>query len=173
VNIAQIKNLGHPVSKDGPMKTFLTLLILFSFTPVHAKFASWVAHIPCDKLILKVSSCQEFSFSNRDKLTQKQISERKELILDRTGAIVTADIEKMEAIKCHDKQDMDLKRYTKREYKIKKFFVKDLKCSKDMKQVISKRINFFCDTPGDNYIPDCFISKFSRKNEFVYSELIK
>lgn len=155
------------------MKTFFTLLILISLTPVHASFASWVAQIPCEKLTLNVSSCKEFAFSNRDKLSQKQIAERKELILDRTGAIVTADIEKMEAIKCHDKQDMDLKRYTKREYKIKKFFVRNLKCSKDTKQVISKIINFFCDTPGDNYIPDCFISKFSRKNEFVYSELIK
>jgi hypothetical protein len=154
------------------MKKLITLLLIIP-TLSNAKFASWVMEIPCDKMTLKVTSCKEFEFSNKKKLSAKELKTRKELVIERKGSIVSGKIEKVEPMKCHAKQKMDLKRFKKREFKIKKFFVSRLKCKKSLKSVIVKRPNFFCDTPGAHRIVDCFIPERSRKEIFVYTELIK
>ncbi len=155
------------------MKYLFSLFFIFSVSIAEAKFASWVVQIPCDKMTLKVSACKEFTFSNRDKLPKEELKKRKDTLIERKGAILTASIESVEPMKCHAKQEIDLKRFKKRDFKIKKFFVQGLKCKKEIKKIVTKRVNFFCDTPGAPSVPDCFIPETSRKNEFVYTELIK
>jgi hypothetical protein len=154
------------------MKKFLVLLFLLP-TLSHPKFAYWVVEIPCDKITLKISSCMKFDFNNREELSEQRIKNIKNFIIQRKGAITTANIEKIEPMKCHAKQKMDLNRFKKREFNIKKFFVSGLNCKEGLKSVIVKRPNFFCGTLGDNRLEKCFIPERSRKEKFVYTELIK
>jgi len=144
------------------MRYLILLMVTFSLNS-HAKFASWVFEIPCDKITLKVKSCKAYSFSNK----------QKKGIIERKGSLVQAGIDKVEPIKCSKNQKMDLKRFKKRDFKLSSFFVRNYKCNKKTKTLTVKRINFFCDTPGAKSVVDCFVPAHSRENKFIYTELLK
>ena len=149
------------------MKKFLLVSLLFISQNIYSKYARWVFNIPCHGIKLKVTECQDHSFTNKDLIKNRNTRSR---IVSHSGSILKGEIESIKPVKCKDKQKIDLSKY--REEKLtKNFFVKDRKCS-DIKMGTSTKLvvqRFFCDTPGAVQVPECFISMYSRQNNFYYS----
>ncbi|MCO4795500.1 MAG: hypothetical protein KC493_17400, partial [Bacteriovoracaceae bacterium] len=126
------------------MHNLILISLFFYISDTNAKFASWVANIPCDKISLKVEKCTPKLISNKKNLKSNQLK-NVNLILEMRGAMIKARVVRSEAMKCHEKQKMDLKLWKKPpKYKYNDFFVEGYKCSskKDVIQVM--KLKYFC-----------------------------
>lgn len=152
------------------MKQLISLyLLVFTFNS-QAKFAAYTFQIPCEKIELKVLSCEESSITNKGDL-REAIRKREDIVFLKKGALVKAYPLKREAVKCSDDQKMDLKRYKETDLK-ESFFVTGAKCAKGLKKLTVFRPNFYCDTPGTPTIFGCYINKLESKKSFEYTEVI-
>ncbi|WP_127717446.1 hypothetical protein [Halobacteriovorax sp. HLS] len=127
---------------------------------MHAKFSASVYEIPCEKIVLEVSSCEAYTFNN---------GLSNDSYLNFEGAVLDARIISREASKCHDSQKMDLSKYKELKLLPKKF-VNNYSCSEEKRRITTYRKNYFCDTPGAKTIKACFISSISRKKSFQFLE---
>ncbi len=135
------------------------LIFLFALT-AQAKFASWVANIPCTGVKLEVHSCEKFEYSN---LKDIQIK----------GSLVSGHIVETKAIKCRDKQEIDMKHYKKPSFAKKKFLVMDKSCKEVGKKIIHLRtVKNFCDTTGALEIKDCFYEHLESKHKMIITQFI-
>lgn len=149
------------------MKKFLFVSLLFFTQSIYPKYARWVFNIPCHGVKLKVTECQEYSFTNKNLIKNRSSRSR---IVSYSGSLLKGKVENIYPIKCNDKQKIDLSKY-KVEKLTKDFFVKDRKCSEikigtSTNLVVQKH---FCDTPGAVQVPECFIQMYSHQNNFYYS----
>jgi hypothetical protein len=155
------------------MKIKFTLFLLSLSFLSHAKFAQWVFNIPCHQVTLKVKSCKDYSFSNKDLLLKrfKNKADLKRLTLNYSGAIVSGDILSLAPEKCYESQRVDISRYKELQKEFDHFFINKRSCKETTVRSTTKFIikRFFCDTPGAPSIPDCFISRHARKQKFYFS----
>ena len=145
---------------------YSVIFLIFSFS-TNSKYARWVFNIPCHGVKLKVTECQDHSFTNKDLIKNRNSRSR---IVSNSGSILKGKIESIGPVKCNEKQKIDLSKYEE-EKLTKDFFVKDRKCS-DIKSGTSTTLvvqRLFCDTPRAVQVPECFISMYSRQNNFYYS----
>lgn len=153
------------------MKNLIILSLLIISPKALGKFAAYVFQIPCEKIELKVLSCQESSISNIADL-REPLRQRDDIAFNYKGALIKAYPLKREPVKCNDKQKIDFKRYKQDDLK-ENFFIKNAKCSSDLKKITVKRFNYFCDTPGTPTIFGCYINKVEYKQNLEYTELVQ
>ncbi len=157
------------------MKQISLIFLLALWIPnSQAKFAAWVMDIPCTGIKLKVSSCDNRSYSNLS-FYKKIFAEKKkksEIILK--GAVVKGEILETAPVACRPKQKLDLTRYKEGNYRGKEFLVLGKTCAEINKdELIIRATKSFCDTPGALEIRDCFYNKFQYTKKMIITESIQ
>ncbi len=155
------------------MKITLLVLLFIIVTPIEAKFASWAFDIPCTGIELKVTSCEEKSFSNLSFMKKAALLRKKKQEIILKGAVVKGSIIKTAPVSCRAKQKLDISRYKEANYKGKEFLILGKSCSKISRESLKIRATkSFCDTPGALEIRDCFYNQFQYKMKMIIAEAI-
>lgn len=148
------------------MKNLIFLALLLPFQISHAKFAMSAFQIPCHEMEIEISSCEAKQVKGSD-LKTKYIKKRKDPSVQ--GALIQGKILSDKAVKCNQKQKMDMTKFRSKENQKKKLFVIQGSCLelKTGQKVKVQNQRFFCDTPGAMEINECFYNALARKFQAI------
>lgn len=139
----------------------LISLLLFSFSFIHAeaKFSREVFRRPCTLITFEVISCKDAVYSN----------EAKKAPLEYRGILIEAQIKDNQPTKCRANHEMDLNLFQKNKKHPGRssLFVRGANCKEPPTK--ATKTNQFCDTPGANSVPECFIGQLEAREKFGYT----
>jgi len=144
--------IGKLKQKYEKLLSLIALLLMNSFLSAEAKFSREVFRRPCTLLTFEVISCKEVVYSNRNQ----------KVPLEYKGALIEAKVKDLQPTKCRASRvirshDMEIKLFQKKKELPDKspLFVRGANCKEPPSK--ATMTNRFCDTPGADSVPECFI----------------